>query len=129
MLQLVYISTTVDKPGNDEILRTSRRNNARDGLTGLLYSDGKRFLQALEGPVEKVEAAYSRIKADPRHRAPVILSQRNVASREFGPWEMAARTPGEESEAFLARVEQLIEGADQNVRATFEGFVRINRAA
>ncbi|GAA3721746.1 hypothetical protein GCM10022268_32440 [Sphingomonas cynarae] len=129
MLQLVYISTTVDKPSTDDILRTSRRNNARDGLTGLLYSDGKQFMQALEGPADKVEAAYARIKADPRHRAAVILSRRDVETREFGQWEMAARAPGEESEAFLARVEQLIVNADRNVQATFEGFARINRAA
>ena len=129
MLQLVYISTAVDKPDTATILRTSRRNNARDGLTGLLYSDGVRFMQALEGPADKVEAAYARIKSDPRHRAAVVLSRREVNEREFGPWEMAARAPGEESQAFLERVTTLTAGAHVNTQATFDSFARIRRAA
>ena len=129
MLQLVYISTATEEPDSDTILRTSRRNNARDGLTGLLYSDGVRFMQALEGPADKVEAAYARIRLDPRHRAAVVLSRRDVDEREFGQWNMAARAPGEESNAFLQRVESLIAGADVNVRATFDSFARLRRAA
>lgn len=42
---------------------------------------------------------------------------------------MAARLPGEEGNAFLARVEMLIGKAHPNVRATFEGFARVDRAA
>ena len=129
MLQLVYISTANEEPDSDTILRTSRRNNARDGLTGLLYSDGVRFMQALEGPADKVERAYARIKVDPRHRAAVVLSRRDIEAREFGQWHMAARAPGEEGEAFLQRVESLIAGANVNVRATFDSFARIRRAA
>lgn len=129
LLQLIYISTVVGQPSNAEILTASRRNNARDGLTGLLYSDGVRFMQVLEGPTEQVETAYARIKLDPRHRAAVVLSRRLVEEREFGLWKMAARAPGEESEAFLARVESMVAGADANVRATFDSFARVRRAA
>ena len=96
MLQLVYISssTTRGLEGLDAILATSRRNNARDGITGLLYADGTRFLQALEGEGAAVEAAFARIRTDPRHRGVVVLSRRTIAVREFGPWDMAARHAG-----------------------------------
>lgn len=129
MLQLIYISTPVGSPNSGEILAVSRRNNARDGLSGLLYADGARFMQVLEGPEASVEAAYHRIKQDPRHRAAVVLSRRTVQTREFGAWDMAARVPGEDGEAFIARVETLVAGADPNVRATFDGIARLRRAA
>jgi hypothetical protein len=129
MLQLVYVSSVVGRPNVADILAVSRRNNAHAGLTGLLYGDDQRFMQVLEGPEDAVEAAYARIKTDPRHCAAVILSRRTIEEREFGPWEMAARAPGEEGDAFVARVEQLVANASLNVRATFEGFVQVRAAA
>ena len=129
MLQIVYVSSVVGYPGDADILAISRRNNARDGITGLLYSDGVRFMQVLEGRFEKVELAYARIKLDQRHRASVVLSRRSIDEREFGHWEMAARAPGQDGEEFLAHVETLVANAHPDVRATFDGFARIKRAA
>ena len=132
MLQLVYVSSS--RPGADAIdpsaiLATSRINNQRDAITGMLYSDGQRFLQALEGPKDKVEAAFARIKQDPRHRAVVVLSEREIEDREFGEWDMAHRTPGSDADAFIERVSNLSAGASPNVRATFESFAKVRRAA
>jgi hypothetical protein len=45
-----------------QILETSRRNNARDGLSGLLLLGGRRFLQVLEGPKDALDQAYARIR-------------------------------------------------------------------
>lgn len=129
MLQLIYISSAANNPSTAEILNVSRRNNRQDGISGLLYADGRRFLQALEGPPEEVEAAFARIARDPRHRAAVVLSRRTVDRREFGEWDMAERKPGEESKVFLARVEVLIADADPSVQATFGGLVRLRHAA
>lgn len=127
MLQLIYVSTarggtTVDL---DDILAKSRRNNRRDGITGLLHANGRRFLQALEGEPGKVEAAYARIAADPRHFALVVLSRRSVAAREFGDWAMAA---DDGSGGIVARVATLVEGAAPSVRGTFEGFAAMRAA-
>lgn len=129
MFQLVYISTAAGSPPTHDVLEVSRRNNARDGVTGLLYYDGKRFLQALEGERAVVERTYARIVADPRHRAAVVLSSGEVAEREFGAWTMAERTPGVDGDAFVARVSALVAGASPAVRATFDGFVQVRRAA
>lgn len=130
MRQLVYISTlrSGESVDAEQILAQSRRNNARDRVTGLLFFDGKRFLQALEGEEGAVNAAFARIQADARHYALVVLSNRTIASREFGEWAMAYAKPGEAADA-LDRVVRLTAEADAGVRATFEGFAKVRRAA
>jgi len=131
MRQLVYISTATPRidPNPADILATSRRNNARDGVSGLLWFDGKRFLQALEGEEAVVARTFERIGADPRHRALVILSDRQVETREFGAWAMDLRLPGVDPDRAAARIAMLAAGAAPDVRATFEGFTRLKRAA
>lgn len=132
MLQLVYVSSVSPNAANADpaaILAVSRANNQADTITGLLYSDGARFLQALEGPADKVEATFARIKADPRHRALVVLSRREIEAREFGDWAMAHRTPGTDADRFVDRVRALSANAAPNVRATFDGFAQVRRAA
>ena len=131
MLQLVYVSTARDPEAFDHeaLLDRARRNNARDGVTGLLYIDGKRFLQAVEGPDAAVEALFARIQADPRHYALVLLSCRQVEAREFGDWEMAHLTDPAERDALVERLRTLVARATPAVRGTFEGFAAIRRAA
>jgi len=132
MRQIVYISTGVgDLREQDvaEILRVSQVNNRRDGITGLLYFDGKRFLQAIEGDDARLESRLKRIRNDSRHRAIVILSDRQVVSREFGTWSMARRRSGEDEAAFIAQVSELVRAASPNVRATFEGLAMVRKAA
>ncbi len=131
MLQIMYISSATNCAPIDvaQILTVSRRNNERDGVTGFLYADGRRFLQVLEGPGEAVERAFVRIGADPRHRAIVTLSRREIEAREFGDWAMAHRMPGGDTDAVLAQIAERLEAASPNVRATFEGFAKIRRAA
>ena len=135
MHQITYISTA--RSGTTErdvaaILDASRRNNRRDGVTGLLVSDGTRFLQVLEGDEAAVEKAYARIKADARHRAAVILSSKTVSERQFGAWDMASggfgavaedHTLGDLVDRLVAKVQ------DKNLQALFAGFARIDRQA
>lgn len=131
MLQLVYISsaTTRGLDLTDVILDVSRRNNARDAVTGLLYADGTRFLQVLEGDPDAVDAAFARILPDPRHRAVVVLSRREVAAREFGSWDMAARRPDADGDAFVRRIDALLANASPAVQGTFAGLAKVRRAA
>lgn len=131
MRQLVYISSK--KRDRDvepsSILAQSRRNNAASRVTGLLFYDGKRFLQALEGEEAEVDATFARIQRDDRHHALVILSNRTIDAREFGEWTMAYNAPGENNTDAIERIARLTENADATVRATFEGFARVRRAA
>ena len=135
MLQLVYISTarpSVDQHEIGRILATSRRRNQADRISGLLVHDGVRFLQVLEGDRAAVETTYARIRGDQRHRAPVLLSERETTAREFGDWSMAwSRVAGIDQRLPLAEMVDSLVGqvADPNTRALFRGFARIERRA
>jgi len=131
MRQLVYISSIRRQAAIDpaNILATSRRNNARARVTGLLFFDGKRFLQALEGDDAVVDETFARIQRDDRHHALVVLSSREIERREFGEWAMAFNAPGDANSEALEQVEKLVADADPTVRATFEGFAKVRRAA
>jgi hypothetical protein len=92
--QIIYISTArnafPDAAMIRSVLEVSRRNNARDGLTGLLLVGGRRFLQVLEGPEAALEIAFARIRADER---PLRLSSfapgpSNSAAFRHGRWAM-----------------------------------------
>lgn len=129
--QLTYISTaraTLLLSDVEQILQTSRQRNERDQVTGLLIFDGKRFLQALEGPIEAVEQTFSRIALDPRHRALVRLSSRGVETREFGNWSMGSHLTGPVTGNgdMVDHVDAMTAGlTDPNVRETLRSFARI----
>ncbi|KQX19298.1 MULTISPECIES: BLUF domain-containing protein [unclassified Sphingomonas] len=131
LFQLTYISTASPSLilfDVETILEGSRRRNGRDDITGLLIFDGKRFLQVLEGPLDHVEATFSRIALDKRHRALVRLSSRHVDRREFGAWAMASHIVGPVTGKgdMVAQVEALTEALpDPNLRATLRGFAQI----
>ncbi len=133
MRQLTYVSSIAPGAFIDlaTILAVSRRNNARDGLSGLLLFDGKRFLQTLEGEAVAVDQTFRRIGQDPRHRAVVILADRNVETPQFGHWAMASEEVGDAGRgALIARIDGLTEGVtDRNMRAQFRSFVRVVRKA
>ncbi len=91
---LVYVSSATEPFSNEDLLAlltTSRRNNVRDGVTGmLLYRQGN-FMQVLEGAEEKVRALHQRIQNDPRHRGLITLLQQRTEARQFGGWAMGFR--------------------------------------
>ena len=135
MRQIIYISTAtkqVDDAEVDAILRASRLNNAAAGVSGLLLYNGHRFLQALEGEVAMVDRTYQRIKQDPRHRAVVLLSARDIDTRAFGDWAMAAqRVRSDATGAALAEQVDLLtrDVVDPNARETFRSFARVRTDA
>ncbi len=91
VVQLTYRSrargdlTAADIEG---LLRHARRRNRRLGVTGMLLFDRHAFLQVLEGPAAAVEAIWSDIQRDPRHREVELLAVRRVALRGFARWDM-----------------------------------------
>ena len=89
---LAYLSSATTLPTQadlEDILVQARRNNEAGGITGLLlYHDGN-FFQVLEGARDAVEACYSRIVADPRHRGHILLLSDSTADRRFADWSMA----------------------------------------
>lgn len=96
LVQVIYVSSTAGELHADELqslLLHSRRNNARDGITGmLLYAEGS-ILQVLEGPADAVDRTYEKIERDDRHRGLIRLVRREISEREFGDWSMALARP------------------------------------
>lgn len=93
LYRLIYYSRnriTQDlAPHIDAILETSRRNNARVGVTGALMFNSGCFGQILEGPREMVEGTFERIQCDYRHGDVSLLDFQPVAARCFENWSMA----------------------------------------
>ncbi len=128
---ITYISTAAAKTDGlvlDAILVVSRRNNIRDGLSGMLIFDGVRFLQYLEGEAFEIDAALMRIRADERHRGLVVLARKGIERRQFGDWAMASRrTIGGESLADA--VIDMTRDCDPTVAAELVSFVRLRNSA
>jgi hypothetical protein len=130
MLQIIYVSTANPALGPVDavpILAVSRERNLRDSITGLLYSDGKRFMQVIEGPPDEITACMLRISRDLRHRSIVQLVHRPIDDRAFGDWAMAHFEPGSGADAFIGRVSTLVADAPPDIRATFAGFAHERR--
>lgn len=72
----------------EEILAKSRINNRRDGITGALLFNAGCFAQVLEGPLDKVEAAFERIQQDERHGDVSLLALDPIHHRSFSNWAM-----------------------------------------
>jgi hypothetical protein len=115
LYRLIYVSRNALGGSPEEmegevfhILDQSRRNNARDGITGALLFSDDCFAQALEGGAPAVHRVFERIQIDPRHRDTVVLTCEPAPGREFGDWSMAyvgRLEPAETRYAELARPE------------------------
>ncbi len=94
MLSIVYASSAVrlfDRAELIELLETSRKANVAHGITGMLLYRGGNFIQVIEGENEAVLQLYENIKADPRHRNIILLSQDPINHRQFAEWGMGFR--------------------------------------
>jgi len=71
------------------ILLQAQKNNAAQGITGLLCQGQGFFLQVLEGDRTRVNALYRSICTDKRHRDVDLLLFEEIKDRLFGQWTMA----------------------------------------
>ncbi|GAA4016220.1 hypothetical protein GCM10022280_13970 [Sphingomonas swuensis] len=131
MEQIVYISTARALPDGEmlaSILSASRRNNLRDGLSGLLVVGGRRFLQLLEGPAEACERAYARIREDDRHFALVELGRKSITRCTFASWEMGFEQASDDN--LEAMVDRLVAHVDDpSIAAQFRSFAQLHSTA
>ena len=82
LVRLLYASRAVDDVSQEElmtILSQSKAHNPASGITGVLCSSGRLFLQLLEGGRMQVNALYNQIAADARHKDVVILSYEEIS--------------------------------------------------
>ncbi len=91
LVRLMYASRAAESVTQETlnaILAKSRTNNPSRGITGVLCSSGRIFLQALEGGRMEINGLYNRIAADSRHRDVVLLSYEEIEERRFAGWAM-----------------------------------------
>ncbi len=91
LVRLVYASrasTMMTPEAFEDILVTSRRNNAASGITGVLCTNGYIFLQLLEGGRKEVNDLYLKIARDPRHHDVQVLHFEEIRERKFAVWSM-----------------------------------------
>lgn len=92
MKRLTYISkfaTSLCEEQIQEIGETSRRNNSRSNITGILICSRGIFFQIIEGESQSIENLYSKILQDKRHTDIVCLkTEENIQQRMFPDWSM-----------------------------------------
>ncbi len=135
MRRLIYLSSAGKEftPADlEDVLAVSRRNNARDEITGLLAFHDSCFFQVVEGPDDAIEALMARICRDGRHSSILKLSDTATAERAFPDWNMAL-VPRAELSVVAAQaglsLTDLSENpfqlsADRRVNILFAGFLQ-----
>ena len=130
--RMKYTSRQLCDVGPDElseIAKTSRRNNERDDLTGLLVKVGEYFFQILEGPPEAVDATYERIRLDRRHGDIVVVgSPELVDARLFGEWSMRVESLDPESEQRLEPIGHMLRTVVELVEKSVEMTAVLQRS-
>ncbi len=127
---LVYCSEAV--PGLtvnqiDDLTRDAAAHNLIAGVTGVLLSDGRRFLQYIEGPEDGMELTYFRIMNSRSHREIVELGHSRGRVRRFPYWSMRW-IPVEEPELRVAALSEwrgLIQRREESVFQVPTGIDRM----
>lgn len=91
MVRCLYASRAakpLDAAVIDSILVVSRRNNPKQGITGLLCVVDDIFVQVLEGGRDEVCELLGAIFRDNRHLDVRILIYEEIAERRFSSWTM-----------------------------------------
>ncbi|PKF61126.1 blue light sensor protein [Psychromonas sp. psych-6C06] len=91
LTRLIYVSTITDKfeaSSLEDILRIGRKNNSKNGITGMLCFQRKYFIQCLEGSRKAINETYNKIINDERHTDIMILEYNPIHVREFNDWCM-----------------------------------------
>jgi hypothetical protein len=92
MHHIIYMSTaswSMSEEELRELLRQAQQGNERVGITGaLVYGEG-RFMQIMEGEQATLEALYTRLGQDRRHKDLFKLADRAILERRFTEWSMA----------------------------------------
>lgn len=97
LYELLYssVATAALKEGGiEELLVRARRTNAQSNITGVLFYNGRKFLQLLEGSKEDVDRLFAVIRDDERHCQVTVFHSGEIAERAFSEWTMAYETVG-----------------------------------
>ncbi len=92
LVRLLYVSRSADGKVTPEltesIMAAARAYNLANGITGVLCYGDDIFMQAIEGGRAEINALYSIIMRDSRHKDVVLLHYEEISERRFGGWTM-----------------------------------------
>ncbi|WP_370261899.1 BLUF domain-containing protein [Limnobacter sp.] len=95
MHAIAYVSCASRPLSDDDlefILLSSRINNEKHGITGVLLHHDSNFLQYIEGEKDSLLAVYNRIKSSNCHRNIFEMLNGPVPQRYFSSWSMGFAT-------------------------------------
>jgi hypothetical protein len=126
---MVYASSAVRLFSHEELvelLRISRINNARLGITGMLLYDSGNFIQAIEGPRDNVDKLFEKIRVDPRHKQVTVILEGPLDERQFRNYTMGFINGADLSEEDRAAYTNFLrEPLDTRVEATPHPALRL----
>ena len=129
--RLIYFSRQTFSDPRDidfevgRIIRASIANNRLVDVTGLLLVHQDWFVQVLEGNYTHVQTTYGRIATDPRHRDATVITAGPADRREFGDWNMCARSTSDLDAEILDTLDQ--RGTFDPARLTGSSTMRLLR--
>lgn len=88
---LIYLSKATkqfDFAQLRNISQSAQSNNSHLDISGMLLFSGDHFLQVLEGPSERLELLFHKIKQDDRHTDIEVILRSPIEKRLFGSWAM-----------------------------------------
>lgn len=90
LVRLIYISQATNAEDLDigALVENANANNAKTGITGMLWFNGVYFIQLLEGERETVNKTYHSIIQDSRHTDFHLIAFDNIIDRDFPGWSM-----------------------------------------
>ncbi len=113
MKRLTYISrytTSLSQKAIEAIGEVSRRNNQRDGITGVLLSFKNIFFQILEGEEVKIDRLYEKISRDKRHYDIMCLkAELDIPYRRFPEWSMELIILDNQTDLLLQPIKMMLE--------------------
>ena len=71
-----------------DIITTSKANNPKHGITGILLYHKGRFVQVIEGEEEDLRCLMQKIEKDDRHQNLQYLVDESISERGFDQWNM-----------------------------------------
>ena len=104
LYQIIYASAATRPIEQDELLgmlKLAREKNKRLGITGMLLHCEGSFIQALEGPKDRVMDLLRVIEQDLRHQRVAVLFEGPIKSRSFSQWSMGFNRPSQEELAII----------------------------
>lgn len=72
----------------DSIEASSKKNNQKHNITGVLFYHNKHFLQILEGEKQNLDGLMQIIHQDDRHHDIHLLIDSKISRRDFDHWNM-----------------------------------------